>query len=53
MRRGIRQITIQRILYDLKAARTAAILRSVYATCGTNGRVLGEVLSGRSDADPF
>ena len=49
----VRPRTIQRILPDWKAARTAAILRSVYATCGINGWVPGEVLSGRSDADPF
>ena len=58
MERTIRQChvrarTIRRILCDWKAARTAAILRSVYATCGINGRVPGEVLSGRSDEDPF
>ena len=49
----VRARTIQRILPDWKAARTAATLRSVYTTCGINGWVPGEVLSGRVDADPF
>ena len=49
----VRPRTMQRILCGWKAARTAAILRSVYATCGINGWVSGDVLSGRSDADPF